>query len=123
MVRARVVGEPVPTLEQVLDTLRGRAGLLLEVKSPSLYPGIEEDIVEVLEAYPGLLNADARAGRLVVQSFDYDFMEAFNELVPDIPAGLLGGPPSDEVLVEVSSWADEINPHYRAFIERVHDSG
>lgn len=120
-------GEPIPTLDQVLETLRGRAGLLLEVKSPSLYPGIAEDILGTLESYPGFLNAAARAGRLVVQSFDYGFMEAFNVLAPDVPVGLLGGPPSDDVLVEVSAWADQINPQYRtvdrAFVERVHELG
>lgn len=120
-------GEPIPTLDQVLETLRGRAGLLLEAKSPSLYPGIAEDILDTLESYPGFLNAAARAGRLVVQSFDYGFMETFNALAPDVPVGLLGGPPSDDVLVEVSAWADQINPQYRtvdrALVERVHELG
>ncbi len=63
----------------------------------------------------------------MVQSFDYGFMEAFNELAPEIPVGLLGGSPSDEVLVEVSAWADQINPSFRrvdqAFVERVHELG
>lgn len=120
-------GEPIPTLAQVLDELGGRAGLLLEVKSPALYPGIGQDILDELESYPSFRNAAPRADRLVVQSFDYGFMEAFNELAPEIPVGLLDGPPSDEVLVEASAWADQINLSFRrvdqAFVERVHELG
>lgn len=120
-------GEPIPTLDQILETLRGRAGLLLEVKSPSLYPGIAEDTLDTLQSYPGLSNVAAGGARLVVQSFDHGFMEAFNELAPDVPVGLLGNPPSDEVLVEVSAWADQINPQFRtvdrALVERVHELG
>src|SRR4028118_816129 len=41
---ARYAGAPVPTLQEVLDTLRVRAGLLLEVKAPNLYPGIAEAV-------------------------------------------------------------------------------
>ena len=120
-------GEPIPTLDQILETLRGRAGLLLEVKSPSLYPGIARDTFDTLQSYPGLLNVAAGAARLVVQSFDHGFMEAFNERAPDVPVGLLGGLPSDDVLVEVSAWADQMTLQFRtvdrAFVERVHALG
>ncbi|GAB3528993.1 glycerophosphodiester phosphodiesterase [Arthrobacter monumenti] len=123
---AEFAGTQVPTLQEVLDTLHGRAGLLLEVKSPSLYPGIAEEIVAELEG-EGWLNADARSGRLVVQSFDWEFMEAFNQLAPAVPAGLLGGPPSEERIAELSTWADQINPNHNRvteeFVEAVHNFG
>ena len=119
-------GTPVPTLQEVLDTLRGRAGLLLEVKNPALYPGIAEAIVVDLDG-EGWLRANARAGRLVVQSFDWAFMKRFNSLAPDVPAGLLGGPPSEAQLAELSTWAEQINPNHRRVtgevIETVHHFG
>ncbi|MHA7264646.1 glycerophosphodiester phosphodiesterase [Arthrobacter sp. TMN-37] len=119
-------GTPVPTLQQVLDTLHGRAGLLLEVKSPELYPGIAGQIAAALDS-EGWLNADARAGRLVVQSFNWDFMREFNALAPEVPAGLLGGPPAAEEYAELSTWADQINPsHTRVteeFVATVHQYG
>lgn len=119
-------GTKVPTLQEVLDTLRGRAGLLLEVKSPGLYPGIGEAIVAELDG-EGWLKADARSGRLVVQSFDWEFMEAFNQLAPQVPAGLLGGPPPEAEIAELSTWADQINPNHRRitadFVETVHEYG
>ncbi|TQN44133.1 glycerophosphoryl diester phosphodiesterase [Blastococcus colisei] len=123
---AEFTGTGVPTLQEVLDTLRGRAGLLLEVKSPHLYPGIAEAIVADLDG-EGWLRAGARSGRLVVQSFDWEFMEHFNTLAPQVPAGLLGGPPSEAQMAELSAWADQINPsHTRvtpAFVETVHRYG
>jgi glycerophosphoryl diester phosphodiesterase len=123
---AEFAGTGVPTLQQVLDTLRGRAGLLLEVKSPQLYPGIAEAIVAELDG-EGWLQADPRAGRLIVQSFDWQFMEQFNQLAPQVPAGLLGGPPSEAQMAELSAWADQINPsHTRvtaAFVDMVHRYG
>lgn len=119
-------GTPVPTLQQVLDTLHGRAGLLLEVKAPELYPGIDAQIVAELDS-EGWLNADARAGRLVVQSFNWDFMRGFNALAPGVPAGLLGGPPTAAQYAELSTWADQINPsHTRVtaeFVATVHQYG
>lgn len=123
---AEYAGIKVPTLQEVLDTLRGRAGLLLEVKSPDLYPGIAEAIVADL-AGEGWLQANARSGRLVVQSFDWDFMAEFNALAPQVPAGLLGGPPSEAEMAELSTWADQINPNHNQvdaeFIETVHEYG
>ncbi|WP_026820878.1 glycerophosphodiester phosphodiesterase [Arthrobacter castelli] len=119
-------GTRIPTLEEVLDTLRGRAGLLLEVKSPALYPGIAEAIVAELDG-EGWLRANPRSGRLIVQSFNWDFMAQFNSLAPKVPAGLLGGPPSEAEMAELSTWADQINPNHNQvdaeFIDTVHEYG
>jgi glycerophosphoryl diester phosphodiesterase len=81
------------------------------VKAPELYPGIDAQIVAELDG-EGWLNADARAGRLVVQSFNWDFMRGFNALAPEVPAGLLGGPPTAAEYAELSAWADQINPSH-----------
>jgi glycerophosphoryl diester phosphodiesterase len=119
-------GTGVPTLQEVLATLHGRAGLLLEVKSPHRYPGIAEAIVAEL-AGEGWLPADTGAGRLVVQSFDWEFMAYFKGLAPQVPAGLLGGPPSEAQMAGLSTWADQINPSHprvtAAFVARVHRYG
>ena len=52
------VGERVPLLRDVLELLRRTGtGLLLEVKKPELYPGIESDLATELRAVPGYLTA------------------------------------------------------------------
>lgn len=124
---AEFAGERIPTLQEVLDVLRPSAsGLLLEMKSPALYPGISEDLVAALQAQPGYLPSTTANGRLVVQSFDWEFMATFNQQLPQVTAGLLGEP-TDAQMEEFSSWADQINPHHSVatpeFVDRVHELG
>lgn len=120
-------GEQIPTLDEVIAALPGGAGLLLEVKSPELYPGLAADVAEALAGWPGYVRAHPRAQRLVVQSFDWDFMREYHELQPGVAVGLLGGPPSDAELVELAAWADQINPSHTTVdaevIDRIHELG
>lgn len=105
-------GEPVPDLRTILDTLRDRAGLLLEVKSPGLYPGIEAAIAAELEA-AGWVEAGAPTQPLIVQSFDWESMARYAQLHPQVPVGLLGNPPTDEAIwTAVAEYADWMNPSH-----------
>lgn len=124
----KYAGEPVPTLREVVKTIGTRAGLLLEVKAPGLYPGIEADIDKELRSVPGYLPAALASGRLVVQSFDHGSMRAFHDRAPEVPIGLLFGyRPSASELDAASGWAEQINPSYRvtdrALVDAVHDRG
>lgn len=106
------IGEPVPELRTILDALKDRAGLLLEVKSPSLYPGIEATIAAELEA-AGWVREGAPTQALIVQSFDWDSMASYAALHPQVPVGLLGNPPADaEGWAAVRLYADWINPSH-----------
>jgi len=121
-------GERIPTLREVVDVLGTRAGLLLELKSPGLYPGIETDIDKELSSVPGYLSAALAADKLVVQSFDHTSMRTYHDLAPRVPIGLLFGyRPTEPELAEASGWAEQINPTYRvtdaALVERVHELG
>jgi len=118
-------GEQVPTLGAVLDLLQGtRCGLLLEVKKPARYPGIGQHLAAELAAHPGWLCPGA--DRLVVQSFDREFVRAFHELLPAVPNGLLGAPAVGQ-LDEIVSFADLINPRHikvdADWVARVHTLG
>ena len=124
---ASFVDEPIPTLDEVIAALPAGMGLLLEVKSPELYPGLAEDIAQALAGSPGLVKASPRAQRLAVQSFNWDFIREYHQLQPNVAVGLLGGPPSDEELVEFSSFVDQINPSHTAVdaaaVERIQELG
>ncbi|TDE41293.1 glycerophosphodiester phosphodiesterase [Nonomuraea mesophila] len=116
-------GEPVPTLGEALRTMSGSGmGLLLEVKSPGLYPGIEARIAAELRRNAQWLSP----GRLVVQSFDWESMRRFHRLMPDVPIGLLGTPATAE-LPSLAEFADQINPPYTtltsSYVRRVHGLG
>ncbi|WP_116050781.1 glycerophosphodiester phosphodiesterase [Amycolatopsis palatopharyngis] len=124
----KFAGEPIPTLREVVDALGRRAGLLLEVKSPALYPGIEADIHRELSAIPGYLPSALAGGKLVLQSFDHASMLNYHQIAPEVPIGLLYGTrPTEAELVAASKWADQINPSYRvtdqALVDRVQQLG
>lgn len=124
----KYAGEPVPVLREVVETIGTRAGLLLEVKAPELYPGIEADIDKELTSVPGYLPAALASDNLVVQSFDHGSMRAFHDRAPEVPIGLLFGyRPSAAELDAASGWAEQINPSYRvtdqALVDAVHERG
>lgn len=120
-------GEPVPTMAEMVELLRpSRAGILMELKAPALYPGIEEQVAEEFAAHPAYVESAVRAERLVVQSFDWESMERYHEVQPSVPVGLLGRPDTAR-LPELSTWADQINPGFptydAAYVETVHELG
>ena len=120
-------GEPVPTMAEMVELLRPtRAGILMELKSPALYPGIERQVAEEFASFPGYIESAVRAERLVVQSFDWESMARYNEVQPSVPVGLLGRP-DEALLPELSTWADQINPSFRtydaAYVDTVHELG
>jgi glycerophosphoryl diester phosphodiesterase len=123
---ARYAGTRVPTLAELLTTLRGRAGVLLEVKAPARYPGMVMAVAAELDR-AGWLGPDSGGRRLVVQSYDWDFMREFKRLAPAVGAGLLGGPPLRSRLAEPSLWADMVNRNHRRvtprFVQAVHRYG
>ncbi|RCG24021.1 glycerophosphodiester phosphodiesterase [Sphaerisporangium album] len=107
-------GERVPTLGETLDALGGSGiGMLLEVKAPHLYPGIEARVARELRRHPAWL----RPGRLVVQSFDWNSMRRFHRVMPEVPVGLLGTP-APARLPELAKFARQINPPYHHLTAR-----
>ena len=120
-------GERIPTLQEMLGVIRpSRSGLLLELKSPALYPGIEAEVAAALRAVPGYVESSVRNGRLVVQSFDFASMETYAALEPDVPIGLLGRP-APAMLPELATYADQVNPNHRLidaeYVDAVHAAG
>ena len=122
----RYAGEQVPELRDALRAVhRAGARLLVEVKSPELYPGIVEDILALL-AEPESNGGVHLPQPVTVQSFDFAAMETLKSLSPRVPVGLLGAPPVRQ-LPELACWADQVNPHHgridRPYVELLHDLG
>ncbi len=120
-------GEPVPVLHELVDlVLSSSAGLLVELKSPELYPGIEAEVARELDTSPGLLASGVRSERLAVQSFNWESMRRYKQVQPEVPVGILGTPPIAQ-LPELAGWADQVNPSFRSFdahyVDRVHSLG
>ncbi|MFD5942241.1 glycerophosphodiester phosphodiesterase family protein [Streptomyces griseus] len=107
----RFAGARVPTLTQFLSRMeRNRQKLLLEIKSPATYPGIERDIIRVL-GRSGWLDRSHVRSRLVIQSFGADSVKRVHSLRPDITTGFLGTPAVAD-LPSYAAFTDQINPSY-----------
>jgi glycerophosphoryl diester phosphodiesterase len=122
----RFAGERVPTMAEMVDLVRpSRSGILMEIKTPELYPGIEADVAAVFDSFPGYVSSAVAARRLAVESFDWESMRTFHLIQPEVPVGLLGTPTKAEL--PRLAWADQINPHHRtfdtAYVDRVHALG
>ncbi|KND41476.1 MULTISPECIES: glycerophosphodiester phosphodiesterase [Streptomyces] len=108
-------GARVPTLEQYMRRVsRNHQKLVLEIKNPQLYPGIEQETLKVLgnEGWLGPAHLD----RLVIQSFGADAVRRVHELRPAVKTGLLGTPDIAD-LPEYATFSDQINSSYTTISE------
>lgn len=99
----------VPTLEQVIEMVRGKASLLIELKDPTLYEGLEERLVESLRS-TGLMR---EPGAVTVQSFDETAVRKMAQLAPEVPRFQLtsGAELSAESLDGIRGYADGVAPN------------
>ncbi|SEF11402.1 glycerophosphodiester phosphodiesterase family protein [Streptomyces sp. Ag109_O5-10] len=101
-------GTRVPTLEQYMRRVEhNHEKLLLEIKNPELYPGIERQVLQLLRN-EGWLDRP-HLDRLVVQSFSADSLRAVHALRPAVTTGYLGTPPVGS-LRRYAGFVDLINP-------------
>lgn len=112
--------QTIVSLEEVMDRFAGRIGLLIEIKNPPLYPGIEEKVAEVIRRYGP---AQGIAGTsIIIQSFDFKSMRRMHSLLPDIPIAVLvhanQHPLTDKTLDEIASYASYINYSHDVLDER-----
>ncbi|GGZ30646.1 glycerophosphodiester phosphodiesterase [Streptomyces poonensis] len=119
----RYAGARVPTLEQYMARVsRNHQKLVLEIKNPALYPGIEQQTLKVL-ANEGWLSRQHLRSRLVVQSFSADSVRTVHELRPGVRTGFLGTPDVAD-LPEYATFADQINSTYTkistAYVAAIH---
>ena len=120
-------GEPIPTFEEILDRYHGKVGILIELKAPELYPGIEEQVADALKAR----NLDKPQNeKIIIQSFNFESMKKMDQLLPKVPIGVLTSNRADttaEALQEFSAYADWFNPSYgivtEELVNQVHSHG
>ncbi|MEU4873511.1 glycerophosphodiester phosphodiesterase family protein [Streptomyces sp. NPDC021608] len=120
---AAYAGARVPTLKAYLDRVeRHHQKLLLEVKNPELYPGVEQQILKVL-GNEGWLDRRHVTDRLIVQSFSAAGLRTVHRLKPGVRTGLLGAP-AVRSLSRYAGYADLINPSHTAltpaYVDAVH---
>ncbi|WP_306322548.1 MULTISPECIES: glycerophosphodiester phosphodiesterase family protein [unclassified Streptomyces] len=120
---AEFAGARIPTLHDYLRRVeRNHQKLLMEVKAPELYPGIEDQILGQLLT-EGWLDHRHVKNRLIVQSFNADSVRTVHQRRPDIKTGFLGKPAVSD-LRAYAKFADQINPSYTTltsdYVDAVH---
>lgn len=121
--------EKIPTFEEVLDRYKGnKIGILIELKSPELYPGVEEKVAKALKDR----NLDKPSNnKIIIQSFNHLSVQKSKRLLPNIPHGVLlysKTPMSDDLsLKRFSQYADYYNPSKssitKELVDKVHRYG
>ncbi|MDG4858981.1 glycerophosphodiester phosphodiesterase family protein [Streptomyces sp. T-3] len=107
----KFAGARVPTLTQYMNRVRhNHQKLVLEIKKPELYPGIETDTLRVLKK-TGWLDKHHVKSKLVIQSFSADSVKEVHKQRPDIKTGFLGTPAVAD-LPKYAEFADQINSNH-----------
>lgn len=120
-------GERVPTLEEWVNAVGSRAGMLLEPKALELYPGMEVDLDKELRSLPAF-NRALQRDRVVVQSFNHPWLRVYKDRAPDVTVGLLyGSRPTAADIAAAATWAEQVNPALGAIdeatVDRIHAEG
>ncbi|GJG19617.1 glycerophosphoryl diester phosphodiesterase [Staphylococcus argenteus] len=116
-------GEQIPTLDEVIELcLKFQKKLLIEIKKPNLYPGIERKLLAILK------NWGIDSSQVIIQSFDISCIERLYELSCEYELGLLCSKrkywykkPNYSKISQIASY---VNPNYalvtRKFVEEAH---
>lgn len=81
-------GERIPTLREVLELCAGAgSGVVIEVKHPDIYPGMEEKVVALVEEMWGM-----GAENIWCISFDHDSIRRLRRLNAELQLGYLFPP-------------------------------
>ncbi|MFY1676417.1 MULTISPECIES: glycerophosphodiester phosphodiesterase [unclassified Streptomyces] len=106
-------GEGVPTLAEFARRAESRGvSLLVEIKHPESYPGIEGQILRVLTAEGWIApRAHGPTERLIVQSFSAESVRTVHGLAPSVRTGFIGTP-AVSALPVYAAFADQVNPRH-----------
>ena len=133
---AKFAGERVPTFQEMIDFVRGKAGLYPELKSPPLYTArgvdMEKIFVEVIKKN-GLERPESlKQTPVIIQSFDWDTVRRVSKDLPTIPRGFLTEKDEDVTearLRDLATFATGIMPEKKVIarhpemVKRAHDLG
>ncbi|TKG61062.1 glycerophosphodiester phosphodiesterase family protein [Prauserella endophytica] len=127
----RFAGQRVPTVRELLELNRGRAGLTLELKAPQNSPGVGAKLAEELRAAGLADGAILRSGayRVKVHSRDETALREFHAVAPKVQLAVLtGGKMLDDAMLDaLAGWTVGVFAHPRvttaADIDRAHARG
>ena len=108
-------GEKIPTLEEVIVLVKGRTGLVIELKEP----GTEEWVVN-------LVRKNNLIGETFIVSIYQDLLSKVKELEPELKTGLIIFYSPDPVGLTKECFADVVAPFHnlvtKELVEKAHES-
>lgn len=132
----KFAGAKVPTFQEAIETVRGKAGLYPELKDPEFYRrrGIRTDVLlaGMLRKYRLVANPKTP---VIIQSFDAAALKQLSRNLPQVPRVFLVEPrdaaalEGAATLKEIASWASGIAPNKAiidaapALVQQAHDAG
>lgn len=110
-------GAEVPTLDEILERYGTDANYYIETKSPNVYPGMEEKLLDTLDKHHMLTNQSLKNGHVMIQSFSQASLEKVHNLNSDVPLVRLldkGELPNltDKDLESIKNVAIGVGPEY-----------
>ena len=127
---AEYKGLQIPTLREVLEKFGPDAKFFIETKSPEVYPGMEEKLINILNEY-NLIGDHQTFGKIIVQSFSIESLKKIHQMDESLPLiQLLSyyAPAiiSDSEVSKIKEYAVGVGLHYTAvspgYIQKVTDS-
>lgn len=124
-------GLEVPTLEEVIQTFGNDSHYYIETKSPEVYPGMEKELLRVLEKYELTPKYEER-GKVLVQSFSKASLLKMHDLAPDMPLVQLisyktPATITEQELAELNRYAVGVGMSHtkidQEYVEKVRESG
>jgi glycerophosphoryl diester phosphodiesterase len=115
-------GSRLLTLDQVLTELADSpTGLTVEAKNPAFHGGVPrmgKAIMDVVGAHPEWRSTVSESNpRLVIESFEWDFLDGMHDAYPDQPLVLLGDVTPEDMTAR--PYVREIDVRYPALTEAV----
>jgi glycerophosphoryl diester phosphodiesterase len=107
-------GEQIPTLEEIFQRYGTSVNYYIETKNPEAAPGMEEELLRLMEEYD-LIKPAAKRWQVLIQSFSAESLMKIHELEPSLPLIQLysSTETSESIqasLAEVSTYAVGIGP-------------
>lgn len=78
-------GAQIPTLDEILERYGTDANYYIETKSPDVYPGMEEKLLDTLNKYQLLNEQSLKKGHVMVQSFSQESLLKMKDLNSNVP--------------------------------------
>ena len=114
----KFAGSKIPTFQEAIALLRGKAGMYPELKDPAFYRerGVKPDDLLVAILKKNDLIGDPKTP-LVIQSFDVETVKALAKTLPQVPRVFLVAPEAmalidtEAKVKDVATWATGLGPN------------